>query len=216
MTMSPVIHHIPDETLQAYVTGALPHPYAVVVAAHLSLCDNCRAAAEAQETLGGAMLEAVDPAAIPVDADLRARTLALLDTPMPERPPAPKASGIYPAAIMAELKGRAPRWKNLGAGIRQSILSEDKHGSVRLLYIPGGRAVPDHGHGGLELTLVLQGSFSDHTGTFGPGDVQVAGGELEHQPIADPGPACISLAATDAPLSFNSFFPRLLQPLFRI
>lgn len=213
--MSPVIHHIPDETLQAYVTGALPHPYAVVVAAHLSLCDSCRATAEAQEALGGAMLEAVDPE-IAVDADLRARTLALLDAPRQDPAPAPKASGIYPAAVMAELKGRAPRWKSLGAGIRQTILNEDDHGSVRLLYIPGGKAVPDHGHGGLELTLVLQGSFTDHTGSFGPGDVQVAGGELEHQPIADPGPACISLAATDAPLNFNAFFPRLLQPLFRI
>jgi len=208
-----VTHHIPDEILQAYVTGALPHAFAVVVAAHLSLCDACRATCEAQEALGGVLLDAV--AADGPDADLRARTLALLDAPAAPAP-APRAAGIYPGAVMAELKGRPPRWKSLGAGIRQMILWEGQGGSVRLLRIPGGKAVPDHGHGGLELTLVLQGSFSDHTGTFGPGDVEVATGAVEHQPIADPGPDCISLAATDAPLRFRAFFPRLLQPMFRI
>lgn len=212
--MASVTHHIPDDIIEAYATGALPHPYAVVVAAHISACDACRATFEAQEALGGALLDLVDPEL--TDGTLRARTLELLDAPLPEAAPEPRASGIYPAAVMAELGNRPPRWRNLGAGIRQTILSHGRDGSVRLLNIPAGMAVPDHGHGGLELTLVLQGSFSDHTGTYGPGDVQVATGDLEHQPIADPGPVCISLAATDAPLRFRSLFPRLLQPLFRI
>lgn len=214
--MPPVTHHIPDDILQAYVTGALPHAFAVVVAAHVSLCDTCRATCEAQEALGGALLDEVAPDGAP-DSALRARTMALLDAAPPAPvPDPPAASGIYPGAVMAELGGRPQRWKSLGAGIRQMILSEGAQGSVRLLSIPGGKPVPDHGHGGLELTLVLQGSFSDHTGTFGPGDVQVAAADLEHQPVADPGPDCINLAATDAPLRFNAFFPRLLQPLFRI
>lgn len=101
-------------------------------------------------------------------------------------------------------------------GVKQSILSETEGGSVRLLYIPAGQAVPDHSHNGLELTLVLQGSFSDETGRFGVGDVEIGDEDLEHTPIADAGDACICLAATDAPLRFNAFLPRLLQPLFRI
>lgn len=63
---------------------------------------------------------------------------------------------------------------------------------------------------------MLQGSFSDETGRFGVGDLEIADEELEHTPIADVGDACICLAATDAPLRFWSFVPRLLQPLFRI
>ena len=104
----------------------------------------------------------------------------------------------------------------MGLGVRQSILATGAHGTVRLLYIPPGQAVPDHGHNGLELTLVLQGSFSDETGRFGVGDVEVADEDLEHTPVADGGPPCICLAATDMPLKFNSFVPRMLQPLFRI
>lgn len=211
-----VCHHIPDDILQAYVTGALPHVFSVVVASHVSLCDDCRATVEAQEALGGAVLEGCAPA--PVDANLKARTLALLDAPIqiPTPEPAPQRAGIFPNAVMAELKGRPPKWKMLGGGIRQTILCAGREGSVRLLYIPGGRAVPDHGHNGLELTLVLQGAFSDETGRFGAGDVQVATDALDHSPVAERGDPCVCLAATDAPLRFHSFVPRLLQPIFRI
>ena len=121
-----------------------------------------------------------------------------------------------PGPVMSALKGREPRWKSLGMGVRQDILHAGKEGSVRLLYIPPGQAVPDHSHNGLELTLVLQGSFSDATGRFGVGDLEIADEDLEHTPVADPGDACICLAATDAPLRFRAIVPRLLQPLFRI
>jgi putative transcriptional regulator len=96
------------------------------------------------------------------------------------------------------------------------ILPSSSDASVRLLYIPGGAAVPDHGHRGTELTLVLQGAFRDETDRFGVGDIEVATEDLEHKPVAEPGVACICLAATDAPLKFNSMIPRMLQPLFRI
>ena len=60
--------------------------------------------------------------------------------------------------------------------------------------------MPAHSHGGLELTLVLQGSFDDETGHFGPGDVEIADEMLEHTPIAGPGTPCIALAASGFPI----------------
>lgn len=210
--MTAITHHISDDLLDAYVTGNLPQAFAVVVAAHLSLCDACRARAGAAEMLGGALLDRVAPAAMSSGA--KDRLLAALDnTP----PPAPVArSGIFPAPVMQALGGQPPKWRMLGGGIRQQILSADSDGALRLLYIPPGRAVPEHSHGGLELTLVLQGSFSDSEGRFGVGDVETAGDETDHQPVAGAGCPCICLAATDAPLRFRAMLPRLLQPLFRI
>ncbi|MDQ2095485.1 ChrR family anti-sigma-E factor [Rhodalgimonas zhirmunskyi] len=220
-------HHIPDEIIEAYASGLLPHAFSVVVAAHVSLCDKCRATAEACEAVGGVALDHIDGEA-PAQ-DLRARTLSMLDDlpdadqtharlprNLPITAPQPARRGIFPGAVAAELGDDGPRWKSLGAGIRQQILTSGPDGTVRLLYIPAGKAVPDHGHGGLEMTLVLQGSFSDHTGHFAKGDVQVVEDDLEHTPIADDGPACICLAATDAPLRFNAMIPRLLQRVFRI
>ena len=211
--MSAISHHVPENFLAAYAAGSLPHPYALVVAAHISLCLECRAAYEAHLAIGGAVLASV--AEESVSGDLKLRVLSLLDTPAIPEPAYERANGL-PGPVVAALNGRPPRWRSLGMGIHQCILASGPDGSVRLLYIPPGRAVPDHSHNGAELTLVLKGSFSDETGRFGAGDLEVADQTLEHTPIADPGEPCICLAATDAPLRFTSLVPRLLQPFFRI
>ncbi|QDC08573.1 transcriptional regulator [Oceanicola sp. D3] len=215
--MSPVSHHIPEDIIEAYASGALPHGFSVVVATHLSLCDSCRAVAEACDALGGVALESLgaEAAGMTPDRALREKTLALLDAPRAV-PEDPKPMGIFPAAVAAELGAKGPAWRSIGAGIRQQILVDGREGSARLLSIPGGKAVPDHGHNGLEMTLVLQGSFHDVTGRYARGDVQVVTDDLEHTPTADPGPDCICLAATDAPLRFSAMIPRLLQRYFRI
>lgn len=212
--MSTVTHHIPDEILAAYSAGTLPHAFAVVVAAHVSLCDQCRVALAAHEAVGGVVLD--DSETVAVSSTLKEDIFALLDAPAPAPEPTFVRTGIYPGPVMQALKGRPIKWRNLGMGVRQDILTEDTHGSVRLLYIPPGQAVPDHSHNGLEMTLVLQGSFSDETGHFGVGDVEIADESLEHTPTAGLDAACICLAATDARLRFRSLIPRLLQPVFRI
>lgn len=209
--MNTIQHHISDDMLDAYRGGSLHHAFGVVVAAHLSLCDQCRARHEADNMIGGAILQRAEGASLRPGA--RDRMMDALDTPPP---PSVRASGVFPAPVMRELGGRPPRWRMLGGGIRQQILSADREGSLRLLYIPPGKAVPEHGHHGRELTLVLQGSFSDSGGSFHRGDVETAHAEIDHQPVAGDGQACICLAATDAPLRFHALIPRLLQPIFRI
>jgi putative transcriptional regulator len=96
------------------------------------------------------------------------------------------------------------------------IETRDSETQVRLLKIPAGKPVPEHGHGGRELTLVLSGSFHDETGLFARGDIEEADGDLVHQPIASPDGDCICLAVTDAPLKFQSWLMRLVQPLIGI
>jgi len=211
--MSAITHHISQDLLAAYAVGHLPKAFSVVIAAHISLCDECRASYEALQALGGAVMESTGSEK--VSDRLLTSVLDRLDDDWDDET-AYERSGIYPGPVMETMNGRQPRWKKLGMGVKQDILLADAEGSVRLLYIPPGQAVPDHGHNGQELTLVLQGSFSDETGHFGVGDLEIADESLEHTPIAEDGVACICLAATDASLKFNAFFPRLLQPIFRI
>jgi len=211
--MTAIIHHIPDALLTAYAAGSLPRPYALVVATHISMCVKCRAAFDAHQAAGGVVLENI--AEEPLTSSLKSRTLGLLDKPVASKPTYAR-TGVFPGPVMEALEGKSPRWKSLGLGVRQSILSAGSQGSARLLYIPPGQAVPDHSHNGLELTLVLQGSFSDSAGRFSVGDLEVADQDVEHTPTADAGAPCICIAATDAPLRFNSLIPQILQPLFRI
>ncbi|MEZ5721120.1 MAG: ChrR family anti-sigma-E factor [Paracoccaceae bacterium] len=211
--MTEISHHIPDAMIAAYAAGALPQPFALVVATHVSLCLECRAAYHGHLAVGGAILEEED--GIGLSDGVKDNVLARLDT-ADDPAPAYRRSGAYPAPVVEALKGKPPKWRSMGLGVRQCIVGAGPEGSVRLLYIPPGQSVPDHGHNGLELTLVLQGSFSDETGRFVAGDCEVADQALVHTPVADNGPPCICLAATDRPLRFNSLVPRMLQPLFRI
>ena len=211
--MTKVTHHAPDALIAAYAAGSLPQSFALVMAAHISLCLESRIAYEAHKVVSGVVLD--EHVGAPISSALKSNVLDLLDAPVVSEPVFER-SGVYPAPVVQALKGKAPKWRRVGGGVRQNILSADESGSVRLLYIPPGQAVPDHTHGGLELTLVLQGSFSDETGRFGVGDLEVADEELQHTPIADTGAPCICLAATDAPLKFRSFVPRLFQPFLQI
>jgi putative transcriptional regulator len=211
--MSEPKHHAPDPMLAAYAAGSLPYPFAVLVAAHVSACDECRARLEAHSLLGGIMLEGLPAAA--VSGTARERTFAALDESVVPQSHH-QAFDVYPGALAQLLGGAPPRWQPLGFGTKQAVLWRGDSGSVRLLSIPAGQAVPDHGHHGLELTLVLSGSFSDAVGDFRTGDLEVADELLVHVPKAGPEGPCICAAATDAPLRFQSFLPRLLQPILRI
>lgn len=213
--MTTIRHHVSDQLLMAYAAGALPEAFSLVLATHLSMCDDCRARAASFDALGGAVLEDCGSTAVQDDA-LQA-CLARLGTPEAPRPPA-RRQGLFPRPLQDYIGGdlESVRWRPLGMGVRQAILRTDRNAMARLLYIPAGQAVPDHGHRGTELTLVLQGAFADATDRFGPGDLEIADEELEHTPVAEPGLPCICLAATDAPLRFSGMIPRLLQPIFRI
>ena len=72
--------------------------------------------------------------------------------------------------------------------------------------------MPDHGHGGAELTLVLEGAYSDETGAYRRGDMQDVDETIEHTPVADTETGCICLIASEQPARFKGLVGRLLQP----
>jgi putative transcriptional regulator len=203
-------HHLNDQLLMGYAAGILPEAFNLIAATHVSLCDECRARLAAYEAVGGAVLE---DGAVAMDAGAE----ACLSRTVPGRISAGRR-GVLPGPLVDYVGGdlSAVKWRPLGMGVRQAILPTSRAASARLLYIPAGVAVPDHGHRGTELTLVLQGAFRDSEDRFGVGDLEIAGQDLQHVPTAEDGLDCICLAATDAPLRFKDVIPRVLQPLFRI
>lgn len=222
MTMTGIKHHLSDQLLMAYSAGSLPEAFSLVVATHVSMCDECRAALASHDAVGGALLE--DTASIELAPDAFEDCMAAIRAlpskgPIAFEVPSRSESGsVFPAPLDDYIGGGIDdvNWRPVGLGVRQAILPTSKDASVRLLYIPAGAAVPDHGHNGTELTLVLQGAFRDEFDRFGPGDVEVADPNVEHAPVAEDGEACICLAATDAPLKFRKFLPKIAQPFLRI
>lgn len=215
--MTTIRHHLSDEMLLAYSAGDLPEAFNLVIATHVSMCDECRARLGAFDALGGAVIE--EDFSAMSDGSLEA-CLMRIDGMAQATARAPRrGDGVFPAPLVDYVGGglEAVRWRPLGLGAKQAILKMgDTGASVRLLSIPGGAAMPDHGHSGLEMTLVLKGAFRDEKDRFGPGDIEIADDSLEHTPVAEDGETCICLAATQGPLRFNSLIPRLAQPFFRI
>lgn len=221
-----VQHHISDELLLDYATGNLTEGWSIAVATHLALCPTCRDRLSFMEHTGGQLLEAAEEketAASP--ADSWAAMKARLSAEDPSRASAaksavtPAGSPILPEPLRSYLGGdvEALKWKALGRGAYHiPIKTGDKESQVRLLKIPAGKPVPEHSHGGRELTLVLKGAFTDGATVFKRGDIEEADETLTHQPVATPDEDCICLAVTDAPLKFKSLLVRLVQPVLGI
>lgn len=211
-------HHLTDALLIAYSAGTLPEAFSLTAAAHVSLCDDCRARLGAFDSLGGALIETGD-CAVMSDGSLDATLARIADGGSTARPGAPRhrRGGVLPGPVQDYVGGdlEAVRWQPMGAGVKQAILPTARGATARLLYLPAGASVPDHDRRGIELMLVLQGAYSDEVSRFGPGDIEVAGKELDHRPVADSKAGCLCLAAMDAPLRFKRLPPRLGQPFLR-
>ncbi len=216
--MNEIRHHLTDALLMSYSAGTLPEAFSLVVATHVSLCDECRSRLGSYEAVGGALLDGDETAEMSEDA-LEA-TMALIEAAPQVLTPANVSDpdAVLPAPLQSYVGGDldAVRWRPIGGGVRQAVLDTGEGANVRLLAIPGGAAMPDHGHRGMELTLVLQGAFRDERARFGRGDVEVANEDVQHTPVAEEGVECICLAATDAPLRFKGIIPRIAQKFIGI
>ena len=213
-------HHLDAATILSYAAGTLGEAHGFAVATHLAYCSSCRAAVHEAEAVGGEMLNAQDGVAV-TDA-CRSATLASLDgvlTAVKQRPVA-SSSGV--PAVLCNLLGNQPleqlQWKAKAPGVATFEIPMTPGGKTRLqlLRIGPGRQMPEHGHGGEEITVVLRGSYSDHTGRYGAGDVADLDEDMEHQPKVDSDVDCICLVATEAPTRFKSFWARLAQPFIGI
>ncbi len=212
-----ITHHLDDATLMSFAAGALPAALSAVAAAHTDMCPRCQREVTAMERLGEAAMASLPPVA--------------LERPDPS-PPAPTAAGTRdasrhaPAATnpevprpLAALVGDgldAVAWRWLGPGVWEHPLSLTGAGKLRLLKVAPGHGIPEHGHGGAELTLVLRGSFNDETGRYARGDVADLDETVEHQPVVPPGASdCICLIASETPERFHGLITRQWQRVRR-
>jgi putative transcriptional regulator len=207
-----ITHHLDDATLMSFAAGALPAALSAVAAAHVAMCTRCRGEVAALERVGAALLTQ-----LPAVGMERAEP----ETPSDQRlPPSQqrrdRSAGPMPSAtpLARLLPGglAAVRWRRLGFGIWHHRLPVAGSGTLGLLKVAPGRIVPEHGHGGAELTLVLGGSFHDTTGRYRTGDVADLDETVEHEPVADLGLDCVCLVASETPARFRGLFARLVQP----
>lgn len=215
-----ITHHADDATLMSYSAGTLGEALSAVVASHLAMCPACRNELAQMDSLGGLLLSALPNAAmttLPPRSTLLAKCKASdRNQSSPEGIHAPPTGSIpLPLARLVSCDINAIPWKRLSLGVwhHRLPLSAGAKGDLRLIKIAPGQIMPEHSHGSTELTLVLDGSYTDRVGRFATGDLADLDEEIEHQPIADHKTGCICLIASEEKARFKSILARIVQPL---
>ena len=215
-------HHVSDELVMAYEAGSLAEGWSLAVATHLSYCPECRDRARAATAVGGVLLDAIETASITDSTfdEILARIEVSLDRARPRlKPNQPATKATVPSPLRAYIGADLDviPWKRIGTAGHQALIpTSDRETLVRLLRIPAGSPVPEHGHRGLELTVVLRGTLVDGDERFASVRSRKPIPDIEHTPCAGTEEDCICLAVTDAPLRFRSLIVRLVQPFLGI
>ena len=212
MTIS---HHLDHVTLLSYGAGTLPAGLAMVVKAHLEMCPACRTAAVAADEIGGSIM--VSQNEMPVASSSKAAIMEKIQTATLHRLPVARSVETEVPRALQALLGTSDlsslKWQRSGPGVSMFKLPKAKgeEGFLGLLRIAPGHKVPDHGHGGTELTLILRGAYHDEIGHFARGDVADLDESVSHTPVVVENEECICLVANDAPTRFHSWPARLVQ-----
>lgn len=202
--------------LAGYASGTLPAPLAVLVAGHLELSPVNRRYVAELESLAGRAVE--DAPAMPLGGrDARLSAIFGAGAPEPLRP-APRRDRRLPDAIcrfighdFADIpwKGRLPGFREFRVGDFDGL-------KTSVFWIRAGQKIPSHTHDGGEVTLVMEGGFSDVLGSYERGDIAVNDSSVDHRPVADEDGDCVCFAVTDAPLRLTGVIGRLLNPFIRV
>jgi putative transcriptional regulator len=204
-----ITRHLDESTLMSFAAGSLPQALAAVAAAHVSMCARCRDDVALLEGVGAALLAGLPGAAMTRPGP------AMPAVDMPQSAPASAPGDEVPAPLARPVGCSldSVRWRWIAPGLWHRPLPIGGPGTLQLLKGSPGVRVPEHGHRGGELTLVLRGALLDESGRYGPGDVADVDEDVEHHlPAADPDAGCICVVANEQPSRFRGLLARLLQP----
>ncbi|MXR68439.1 transcriptional regulator [Shewanella sp. JBTF-M18] len=104
-------------------------------------------------------------------------------------------------------------WQGMGKLSRSRLALDDGDLRMSLLHIDKGGSVPCHTHKGFEITLLLQGSFTDEMGVYRKGDFVWLDGQHTHQPVTEEG--CVCLTVSSDAIHFTQGMSQLLNPIGR-
>lgn len=196
-----------------YVAGSLPIAAHVLVASHLEMKETNRPFVGGLERLAGQALEKLEPrpfehrnsaleaifASHGFETAARQPDIALQDTGLP------LALRNFIGMDLDDVP-----WRTKMPGFKEYEIGEVDGLETSLFWIRPGRTIPAHTHKGIEISLILEGAFTDNRGRFSRGDISLADDSVDHRPVADKERPCIGFAVLDQPLKFTGSLTQLL------
>lgn len=217
-------HHPDDNMLVEYASGSLAWAVAISLSAHLQLCPQCRERIAGLNKLGGTILsqsvaESVSENSFsdlmkrirqqPAAPDKTTEPPAL--HPVYQRNPLMKGLPNVIARLLPE--DGSLKWQRASVSLKIArLFTGQQHYEVLFQHMRSGGTVFEHDHKGLEITLVLQGSFSDEDGIYHEGDFLVRNPGDIHKPTATLNQDCLCLSISEAPVHITGLMGKLVNP----
>jgi putative transcriptional regulator len=198
--------------LAAYAGGAVSRPLAVLVESHCALRPASRSFVRALEGQGGAEVEAAPPLALQNGRDAALAAILAADNRDSPGPAVEAVDPVLPSPLRRYVGHglEEVHWRWLMPGLKEHRFADK---GVSLLWAKGGAKLPVHTHDGMEVTLVLSGAFSDKTGCYARGDIEIGDDELDHQPIVERGQDCVCFVVAEGALRLTGPFGRWIDRL---
>lgn len=208
--------HPSQQQLVAFVEGNCTPAMSLMISAHADMCPICKKHINAIEShLSESALAPVSD-----NIDFGSMMSDITQLPTAESFSVPKENQTI------ELDGRQftlPRalrryvdntgnWSHLLGNLWQAPVDLGPVGKANFIYMQKEGRVPEHTHRGNELTLVIDGEFSDGIANYDSGDLILMNDSNTHAPHSEASEGCLVFSIVDAPLHFTSGVARLLNP----
>jgi putative transcriptional regulator len=208
--------HPNSQQLEQFSAGNCEPAMALMISAHIDMCSECR-------TVSRGFQECFSIEALSEDMPLGSEYKNMLAN-ITNLPVAPQE--IVHSTPTLELDGRhfaLPRalhrftsktgnWSRLVDKLWQAPVDLGEMGKATFIYMEKGGRVPEHTHKGSELTLVIDGQYSDGISDYDCGDFTLLDGSNKHLPHSEADEGCLVFTIVDKPLHFTSGLTRLLNP----
>ena len=205
--------------LMDYAAGSLDEAQSMIVATHLTLSPDSRKFVEVCESVGGGLMDDCAPAEMSANSldDVLGKLNNTIHVQTTHTPCKMLDDMQIPRPLQSYIKDKEDLpWKKIFSGLYSYDLKvPSQYSKARMLKIDPGTKTPQHSHGGIEITLMLDGAAYDETGSYKRGDMIVMDERVTHQPVADEKLGCVCLVVNTDPMKFTSWPGRLINPFLK-
>ncbi len=208
-------HHPLPETLISFASAALPDATSAVIQCHLTMCRSCAEDARRLDALGGLLLECLKTGPAEEASTERALARWSIERMHPNIESDPQTATGTPLLPPVLRMSEELSWEAAAGGVRQHWFRlPNGAGQMRMVRLNPGESLHRGAQkGSAEITLVLQGVFSDETGEYLRGDIIEQTGDAEHELRAKGDVECFCLVATDVTASVAAAPHQILRDL---
>jgi len=209
------------EQLEIFSAGNCESTLALMLSAHIDMCAQCQTATRSiQAVLAIDALCQTSPL-----TDKYANMMSDITLlPVAESPVAKSEASSLELdgrhfALPRALRGyqnKTGNWSRLAGKLWQAPVDIGDVGKATFIYMEKGGKVPEHTHKGRELTLVLDGQYSDGLAEYDCGDFTLMDAKNKHLPHSEAEEGCLVFTIVDKPLHFTSGIARLLNPFSQL